>query len=231
VLSAFFAWAMREGLTENNPVIGTSRPYDRGGRERVLSESELAQVWRAAGDDHYGTIVKLLILTGLRREEIGGLRWNEVDLAARLIQLPPRRTKNGRVHLVPLSDPAIALLRAVPRRADRELVFGLGSNGPSSYSKSKRALDQRLAQDGGSLPHWTVHDLRRSAATHMAELGIQPHIIEAILNHVSGHKAGVAGIYNRASYDREKRQALDRWAAHLMALVEGRASNVVALTR
>jgi integrase len=123
VLSAFFAWAMREGLTENNPVIGTSRPYDRGGRERVLSESELTQVWHAAGDDHYGTIVKLLILTGLRREEIGGLRWSEVDLAARLIQLPPRRSKNGRAHIVPLSDPAITLLRAVPRRADRDLVF------------------------------------------------------------------------------------------------------------
>ena len=127
---------------------------------------------------------------------------------------------------MPLSDPAIALLRAVPPRANRDLVFGAGSNGPSSYSKSKRALDQRL-----SIAPWVIHDLRRSAATHMAELGIQPHIIEAILNHVSGHKAGVAGIYNRASYDREKRQALDRWAAHLMALVEGRASNVVAMAR
>jgi integrase len=106
------------------------------------------------------------------------------------------------------------------------ISYSLGSNGPSSYSKSKRALDQRL-----SIAPWVIHDLRRSVATHMAELGIQPHIIEAILNHVSGHKAGVAGIYNRASYDREKRQALDRWAAHLMALVEGRASNVVAMAR
>jgi integrase len=226
VLSAFFAWAMREGLTETNPVIGTSRPYDRGGRERVLSESELAQVWHAAGDDHYGAIVKLLILTGLRREEIGGLRWSEVGLSAGLIQLPPRRTKNGRAHIVPLSDPAITLLRAVPRRAGRDLVFGLGSNGPSSYSKSKRALDQRL-----SIAPWVIHDLRRSVATHMAELGIQPHIIEAILNHVSGHKAGVAGIYNRASYDREKRAALDRWADHLLAAVEGRVSNVVTMAR
>jgi integrase len=227
VLSAFFAWAMREGLTETNPVIGTSRPYDRGGRERVLSESELAQVWHATGDNHYGAIIKLLILTGLRREEIGGLRWSEVDLSAGLIQLPPRRTKNGRVHFVPLSDPAIALLRVVPHRADGELVFGSGANGPSSYSKSKRALDQRV----GPIEPWVLHDLRRSVATHMAELGVQPHIIEAILNHVSGHKAGVAGIYNRATYEPEKRAALDRWADHLLAIVEGRRANVVALAR
>jgi integrase len=187
VLSAYFAWAMREGLAESNPVIGTNQPGNGNGRERVLSITELAQVWRAAGDYDYGTIVKLLMLTGQRREEIGGLRWNEVDLGGRLIQLPPRRTKNGRAHLVPLSDPAIALLRAVPRRDDRDTVFGSGANGPSSYSKSKRALDQRL----DPMPPWVLHDIRRSVATHMAELGVQPHIIEEILNHVSGHKAGV----------------------------------------
>jgi integrase len=226
VLSAFFAWAIREGVIETNPVIGTNRPYDGKSRQRVLGETELTQIWHAAGNEDYGTIVKLLMLTGQRREEIGGLRWNEVDFTARLITLPSQRVKNGRIHQVPLSNPAIALLRAIPQQAGHDRVFDL-----SSYSHPKKTLDQRIASHKPVAP-WVIHDLRRSVATHMAELGIAaPHIIEAILNHVSGHKSGVAGIYNRASYEQEKRQALDRWADHVMAAVEGRASNVIAIDR
>jgi integrase len=227
MLCAFFAWAMGESLVEANPVAGTNRPYAGKGRERVLSEPELVEVWRAAGDDAYGTVVRLLILTGQRRSEIGGLKWSEIDFAARVIRLPKERVKNGRAHDVPLSDPAIALLRAVPQI--RDLVFGAGANGLASFATSKVDLDQRVAATGIIMPPWVIHDLRRSVATRMAEMGIQPHIVEAVLNHVSGHKAGVAGIYNRAAYEREKRQALDLWGAHVMALVEGRAASVVPL--
>jgi integrase len=220
-LSAFFVWAMKEGLIEANPVLATNRPYDRKGRERVLSEAEIVKVWRAAGDDSYGTIVKLLLLTGQRREEIGGLRWSEVDFAAELIRLPPPRVKNGRAHEVPLSDPAIALLHAMPQFDGRDLVFGSGANGLGAYSIPKRALDQRIATANGKpLPPWVLHDLRRTCATHMAEFGVQPHIIEAVINHASGHKAGVAGTYNRATYDKDKRAALAMWADHVMAAVE-----------
>jgi integrase len=219
-LCAFFVWAMREGLVDANPVAGTNQPYDRKGRERVLGEPELAAVWRAAGEDAYGTVVKLLILTGQRRSEIGGLKWSEIDFAARLIRLPSERVKNKRPHDVPLSAPAIVLMRAVPQT--RDLVFGSGANGLASFGTSKTDLDQRISAAGHTMPPWVLHDLRRSVATHMAEIGVQPHIIEAVLNHTSGHKAGVAGIYNRASYEREKRQALDLWAQHVMALVEGR---------
>jgi integrase len=229
VLSAFFAWAMREGLVEANPVVATNQPYDNKGRERVLSNEEIARVWRAAGDDSFGTIVKLLILTGQRREEIGGLSWNEIDFAARLISLPPARVKNGRPHDVPLSGPAIALLRTMPETAGRNLVFGAGARGLGSYTIPKRMLDARIASAGGPMESWCLHDLRRTCATHMAELGVQPHVVEAVLNHVSGHKAGVAGTYNKAVYAREKRAALDRWAEHVMALVERRISNVVPL--
>jgi integrase len=225
VLSAFFVWAMREGLVEANPVAATNQPYDRKGRERVLSNEELTQVWRAAGDDSYGTIVKLLILTGQRREEIGQLRWSEIDFAGRVIRLPPERVKNGRPHDVPLSDPAIALLRTMPQLAGRDPVFGSGANGLGAYSIPKKALDARA----GTMPPWVLHDLRRSTATHMAEIGVQPHIVEAVLNHVSGHKAGVAGIYNRAAYEREKRQALDLWSEHVMAAVEDRKAVVLPL--
>jgi integrase len=228
-LSAFFVWAVKEGLVEANPVFATNRPHDGKGRERVLTGQELVQVWRALGEGHYATIVKLLILTGQRLMEIGGLRWSEIDFTARLIRLPAERTKNGRAHDVPLSAPALALLRAMPVIAGRDFVFGSGGAVFGGYSAPKKALDQRIAAAGAAMAPWVVHDLRRSCATHMAEIGIAPHIVEAVLNHASGHKAGVSGVYNRAAYEHEKRRALDLWAGHVLALVEERASNVVPM--
>jgi integrase len=231
-LSAFFTWAMREGLIDSNPVIATNTHRTIKSRDRVLSEPELAEVWRLSSDDAYGTVIKLLILTSQRRNEIGGLRWGEVDFASRMIHLPVERSKNRQPHDVPLSESAIRLLQALPRQG--AFVLGTASNGFCAFSDGKVALDQRIAaarQKAGAepMPPWVIHDLRRSCATHMAELGVQPHIIEAVLNHVSGHKAGVAGIYNRAAYEREKRQALDLWAEHVMALVERREAVVVPL--
>jgi hypothetical protein len=110
-------------------------------------------------------------------------------------------------------------------------VFGLTNNGFRGHGYAKANLDKRIKVSHAKLPPWVIHDIRRSVATHMAELGVQPHVIEAVLNHVSGHKAGVAGIYNRASYAKEKREALNIWAEHVTALVEGRAANVLPLKR
>jgi integrase len=229
VLSAFFTWAVKGGLTGENPVAATERPYENKERQRALNDAELTLVWRALGEDAYGTIIKLLILTGQRRDEIGGLRWSEIDFTARVIRLPGERVKNGHAHNVPLSEPAAALLQSVPVIAGRDFVFGSGAHGFGGYSIPKAALDARIAAAGAVVTPWCVHDLRRSAATGMAEIDVDPHIIEAVINHVSGHKAGVAGVYNKARYERKKRQALDLWAEHVMALVEGRTSNVVAL--
>jgi integrase len=232
-ISAFFTWAMKEGLVDSNPVIATNTHASGKGRDRVLSKAELVEVWNAAGGGDYGTVVKLLMLTGCRRAEIGSLRWDEIDFAARLIRLPGERAKNHRPHDVPLSNPALRLLQAIPRQ--RTFVFGdRGGIGFCRWSPGKAALDEHIAaarQSAGAEPMrpWVIHDIRRSVATHMAEIGIQPHIIEAVMNHVSGHKAGVAGVYNRAVYEREKRQALDLWAEHVMALVEGRVASVVQL--
>jgi integrase len=231
-LSGFFSWAMREGLAESNPVIGTNK-FQEQSRERVLTDAELALIWKHAGDDHYGSILKLLMLSAQRADEIASLQWSEVGGDA--ITLPPARTKNKRQHIVPLSDPAIAIMTIQPRRANddgalREFVFGTGQGGFSGWSRCKERLDERIGKETGSpLPSWIVHDLRRSAATGMAALGVAPHIIEAVLNHVSGHKGGVAGIYNRNTYEPEKRQALNLWANHIVALVEGRESNVTTL--
>jgi integrase len=223
-LSAFFAWCIARGFTELNPVVGTHVAPEES-RTRVLSMADLAAIWRACNDDVYGSCIKLLMLTGCRSAEIGDLRCDEIK--GDMIVLPGTRTKNKRTHVVPLSAPAQAVL-AAQQPKDGSFVF-CGTRAFASWSRGKRELDARLAAAGTKLDHWTQHDLRRSVATGMAELGIAPHIVEAVLNHVSGHKAGIAGIYNRATYEKEKRTALATWADHVMAAVEKRASNVVPM--
>lgn len=221
-LSAMFVWAIGEGLCGGrpNPVIGTNKGAEQE-RDRVLTDAELVKVWRATPDNYYGRIVRLLILTAQRRDEIGGLLRSEINRDAEQIELSGSRTKNGRPHDVPLSSAALVELDAVSGREDRLPVFGTGKKGYSGWSKSKEDLDEAAVL---SQP-WTLHDLRRTVATRMADspadggLGVLPHVVEAILNHVSGHKAGVAGIYNRSTYAAEKREALEKWATHLLTLV------------
>lgn len=223
-LSAFFGWVMREGvrMPEGNPAANTNKCQERA-RERVLTDDELKKIWSACANDDFGHVVKLLILTGQRRGEIGALRWNEVHDTQ--IVLSAERTKNKRTHTIPLSDSVLSILAQI-ERGNRTSVFGRFNRGYQNFTLAKRDLDSRAKVEG-----WTLHDLRRTAVTGMAGIGIQPHIIEAVVNHVSGHKAGIAGIYNRATYDREKREALNLWAEHVMALVEGRKSAVVSMRR
>lgn len=218
-LSATFAWAMGEGIAELNPVTGTNKAKDEASRDHLLQDHELAAIWNACRDDSYGRIVRLLMLTAQRREEVGYMDWPEVDLRTAVWSIPKERTKNGLTHDVPLSDMALAIIASTPRRAGFR-VFGEGENGHKGWSKSKLFFDKRIAAH--KVRPWRLHDLRRTAATRMADLGVMPHVIEAILNHVSGHKAGVAGIYNRAAYAREKREALNLWAEHLLQLSEKR---------
>jgi integrase len=219
-LSAFFAWCMAEGLLDGNPVIGTNRQVEKS-RERVLGDKELKAIWAAtSGDDDYSAIVRLLMLTGQRADEIGGLKWTEIVDSQ--IVLPPARTKNKREHVVPLAPAALAILNNRQRNGDA-FVFGRRQGkGFRGWSVSKEALDERL---GEQLEHWTHHDLRRTLSTRMHDdLGIAPHIVEACLNHVSGHKRGVAGTYNRAAYLREKRIAFEKYADYVLAAGEGQKS-------
>jgi integrase len=228
-LSALFNWAAREGLCDSNPTAFTNDPAaGLQPRDRVLSGSELAAIWKACGDDDIGRIVKLLLLTGCRRNEIGALRWDEISFETGALALPATRTKNHRAHELALPAIALDILRSTPRR-DSDHVFGDGDCGFTSWSNATAALRKRL---GAPLAPWTLHDIRRSAATHMAEIGIAPHIVEAILNHVSGHKGGVAGVYNRALYAEQTRVALAKWADHVEALITGkRPSTVVKLPK
>jgi integrase len=169
-----------------------------------------------------GAIVRLVILTGQRREEIGGLRWSEIDVSKGLIALPGERTKNHRPQDVPLTDTAAAVIAGCRRRQDRDLIFGEGIGAYQGWSKSKAALDKSIAKkagENGRVGPWRLHDIRRTVSMRMSDLGVLPHVVEAVLNHVSGHKAGVAGTYNRSVYGPEKRAALELWTKHVLTLV------------
>jgi integrase len=224
--SAFFNWCAGEGYVESNPVAFTNK-NDEAPRERVLAHDELHAIWNALPQGDYGDIIKLLALTGLRREEIGGLRWSEIDFESGNIELSGERTKNGLDHVAPMSGAVRAILEARPRFEGRGFVFGRGKRGFSGWSRCKERLDETV-----KIAPWTAHDLRRTLSTGMHDdLKVLPHVVEAVINHISGHRAGVAGIYNRATYYAEKKQALALWADHLMALVAGRESNIVTLAR
>lgn len=235
-LSACFVWGMKQGLVETNPVAGTAKLGHEKPRERVLTTEELKAIWLATDDtsDH-SRIVRLLMLTGARREEIAGIVWPELNLGQSEWTLPAERSKNKRPHLVPLSEPALTILSSVEVRDKRELLFGEGEGPFSGWSRCKERLDGRITRQrakerlgrplrkdekpepADALPHWTLHDLRRTVATMMADkLAVQPHIVEAVLNHQSGTKGGIAGVYNRAVYASEKRQALNKWAEWLV---------------
>jgi integrase len=223
--SAFLVWCVQEGLITNNPIIGTRRPAEPAPRARVLTDVELVEIWKACGDDDFGKIMQLLILLGSRRGEVAGMRWSEINLEADTWTLPAARSKNARAHTLPLVPAVRAIIDAVPR-GERDQLFGRRADrGFASWGTAKQNLDRTL---GDSVGAWRVHDIRRTVATRMADIGIEPHVIEAVLNHWSGHRAGVAGIYNRSPYEAAVRRALIRWAEHVLALVEGREDNVVA---
>lgn len=219
-LSKFYAWAMASGLANSNPVAGTAKPAPNAERERVLRAPELKAVWLAcAGDDDFSQIVRLLILTGQRREEVAGMRWSEITFETGIWAMPGSRTKNGLPHEIPLPPVALEVLRSRQDDCweDRDFVFGRRGTGFSGFSKAKAALGERCPLR----EPWVLHDLRRTFATEIGRLGVPPHVVEAILNHISGTKAGVAGIYNRALYEAEKRSALQLWADYVTAFEPG----------
>jgi integrase len=223
-LSGFFVWCLERGHAESNPVIGSATVETAPARERVLTDDELRKVWNACGDDDFGKIVRLLILTGCRRGEVGGLRWSEIDMDAGTITIPGTRTKNKRAHTLPITDAMRAIIESVPRRVDRECLFG------ETAAVGFTGWNSMLTFNSG-VKDWTLHDLRRTVATGMANLDVDPHIVEAALNHASGHKAGVAGTYNRAKYVPQIARAFGLWCDHVHSVVTGHGRKVVSFKR
>jgi integrase len=216
-LHRFFRWCVGRGLIEQNPMTDLPKPGDVVKRDRVLSDPEISLVWRAADRMGwpFGPIVQLLILTAARRDEIGALKWSEIS-SERSIELSGARTKNGEPRSIPLVLLASRILERQPRVSD--FVFSTRGTTPvSGWSKAKTMLDHNVAalNGGAPLPSWRLHDLRRTVATAMQRLGVSLQVVEEVLGHVSGSRAGVVGIYQRHGYRQEKRAALDLWSNDL----------------
>jgi integrase len=205
-------------MIEVNPVAGLKQPSKERKRDRVLSDVEIYRFWQATGElgFPFGPLLQLLLLTAQRRGELTEMRWSQIDFERAVWTIPAENAKNDRAHEVPLSDIAVEILRSLPRFVRSDIVFTTTGTTPvSGFGRVKRNLDRRMATH-----EWRLHDLRRTAATGMARLGVAPHVIERVLNHISGQISGVAAIYNRYAYESEKRKALGQWAKHLQMLKE-----------
>jgi integrase len=205
-----FRWAKSRDLIESNPATDLPKPGREVARDRVLTDAELAAVWKAAVEIGwpYGPAAQLLILTGARRAEIAELKWSEIH--GNTIKLSGARTKNAEPHDMPLSEQALDVLSRMPRIAGSEYVFG-------KPLRSGAWSNAKIKFSAAKIQPWRIHDLRRTVSTGMNELGTEPHIVEAVLGHTV---KGVAGVYNRAKYEAAKRAALKAWGAHVMALVQ-----------
>ena len=216
-IRGFFNWAMKSGYIDSTPCGTLAAPGKHRSRDRVLTDAELARIIRAALETPFpfGSLVQLLILTAQRRSEVASMRWADLDFSDRLWTIPGQLNKSGRDHIVPLTDAVLQIVQGLPQTASAFVFPANGNprNHFSGYSKAKRQLDRRCSVTG-----WTLHDLRRTAATGMARAGVAPHVIERVLNHREGIIHGVASIYNRFGYLPEMKDALSIWEGRIMAL-------------
>jgi integrase len=227
-LRKLFRWAVSRGDLERSPLDGMEPPPAIPSRDRILSDDEVSAIWHGCEElgFPFGPLHRLLLLTGQRREEVASLDWRELSRRERLWTLPSTRAKNGRPHLVPLSKPTLEILDQLGGGRDwPNSGLILSTNGrtpPSGFSKAKRRLDQYVESVLGSGIQgdaWRIHDIRRTVATSLQRLGVRFEVTEAILNHVSGARSGIAGVYQRHDWASEKRAALDEWAAQLIRVV------------
>jgi integrase len=251
-LKTFFRWAADEEIIVDSPVARKKPPTRETARDRALTDEEIGWFWAACEkiDWPFGPHFKLLLVTAQRRDEIGTLEFGELDLDKRLWTIPRGRAKNDRAHDVALSDAALEVIAGINETRGRieslnncPLVFTTTGKAPiSGFSRAKARLDQemeRLARKARGLPEddeqprlipdWILHDLRRTAATGMARLNVAPHVVDKVLNHVSGTIRGVAAVYNRFEYAEERKSALEAWGRYVTALVRPGQDNVVQL--
>jgi integrase len=239
-LRALFNWAIEKDRIAASPVARMKPPTKERARDRALTDDEIRWFWQACDEIGwpFGPIFKLLLLTAQRRDEVGGMKWTEIDLDKRTWTLPRHRAKSDRGHEVHLSDAAIEVLRSLPRIArgsnERDFVFTVtGTTSVSGFGNAKRRLDLIMAEarrhslglsEQTKILDWRLHDLRRTAATGMARLKIAPYVVDKVLNHSGGTIRGVAAVYNRFEYIEERRAALDAWSHYIDNLVSRQSS-------
>jgi integrase len=244
-LRALFNWAIEKDRISASPVDYMKPPTKERARDRALTDDEIRWFWQACDEIGwpFGPVFKLLLLTAQRRDEVGGMKWTEIDVEKRKWTLPRQRVKSDRGHEVHLSDAAIKVLHSLPRITsgsnERDLVFTVtGTTAVSGFGNAKRRLDLIMAEarrhslklpERTEIPNWRLHDLRRTAATGMARLKIAPHAVDKVLNHSGGTIRGVAAVYNRFEYLEERRAALEAWGRYVDNLVRPHLSIVVAL--
>jgi integrase len=245
VIKRLFAYAVENDLVEHHPAPTMKPLATEESRHRTLSDSELIEVWRAADSLGwpFGQAVKLMILTGQRREEVGGLAKSEIDRPKGLWSLPPERTKNNQPHDVHLTPQMLAVLDALPNVSKKLYFTTTGDTPISGWSKAKTQLDakilagrQEAAKAAGMdldevkpMADWIFHDLRRTMTTKLNELGVSEKVADILINHRAKKKGGVAAVYNRYQYMAERKAALELWCRHFDQLLCGQpaASNVV----
>ena len=245
-LRRMMRWAVNQGDLDRSPIDGMDAPAKAPSRDRVLDDGEMLLVWKSTAELGYpfGPLIRLLILTGARREEVAALDWSELVYGAQIWVLPTSRSKNGVGARQPLSTLAVAELDAIAKRQGKSagwpksgLVFSTtGHTSVSGYSRAKARLDKAItgladSEDALPLPPWRLHDLRRTLATGLQRLGVRFEVTEAVLNHVSGSKSGVAGVYQRYDWAAEKAVAVQAWADHVFGLMIGPdQTNIVQLS-
>jgi integrase len=227
-LSAFYTWALKEGLAgESNPVAFTNDPAPgEKPRDRVLSAPEIRAIWHSLPNNEFGRITRLLFYTACRRQEIGSLEWSEIDFDKSLLVIPGNKMKGGVEHRLPLTPEAVGILKSIPCRADNPFVFGVARRGFTSFSYYHDELRKALSATGSITEPWRLHDIRRTIRSELGDLGVEPWIAEQILAHV---RAGIEDVYNKAKLEKQMRTALQMWADRLRSIVEGTESTVVPM--
>jgi integrase len=232
-------WAVERDIISSSPCAGIRPQVEEAKRDRLLSDDEIRWLWDASNEtgQPFGSAAKLLLLTGQRRGEVSEMTNREIDRHKHLWTIPKERSKNNETHEVPLSDSALALIDSMKRiSSGAGYLFTTNGDSPvSGWSKAKRQLDALMSEtarkQGKQLPPWRIHDLRRTAASGMARIGVQLPVIEKVLNHTSGSFGGIVGVYQRHDFAAEKRDALDAWSREVDRIVSGKTADVILLRR
>jgi integrase len=222
---AAYGWAVKRQHLMLNPLRGIERPGREKARERVLNAEELGAIWRACSilGPTLSGFTRTLMLTMQRRAEVAAMRWSELDNTAdpTVWTLAAEQSKNGRPHVVHLSEPVRAIVRAMPRLNGNPFVFaGRAGNPIKAFNYAKAEIEAALVAGSNSLPDWRFHDFRRAGVTALAGMGFPPHVCDRLLNHVTGAISGVAAVYQKAEFLAERNAALDAWAAHVLAAAD-----------